>query len=305
MKKLASVMEENPSLREQLQSEARENFYSNLMGLAELRRKTGDGPADLYVLPESALVSETFSIDPARQQQVHNWSRDVEAPILFGATRVSRNNEVFNSAFLATPEGGVDMVNGYDKMHLVPFGEHAPYFNAIPGFTSSILGILEFTPGKAPRVQNASGRRVGPLICFESCFPYLFRKYEKDGVDVYAVLTNDAWYGMSSGARRHQVQSVFRAIEARRPVIRVANTGISCMIDSYGRLAYHQLPLNERMSDRALWDVPFRPAQLGEGMTLYMRYGEWFSLLGAVFCIGVMVVVITRYRKVRGEAPVD
>ncbi len=304
--KYASVMEDDPDVRAILQGKSLDVFYGNLMGLAEMRRELGDGPADLYILPESAIVNYSFSVDPAQQEMVGAWSRDVAAPILFGATRVLRSTgEVFNSAFLATPDGGVDLVNGYDKMHLVPFGEHAPYFNAIPGFTSSILGILEFTPGREVRVQVANGRRIGPLICFESCFPYLFRKYEKAGVDVFAVMTNDAWYGMSSGARRHQVQSVFRAIETRRPVIRVANTGISCMIDSYGRLAHHWLPLEERMADRALWDVPFRPADLGESMTLYMRYGEWFSLLGFVFCVAVMLYVFIRHRRVRGESPIE
>ena len=128
---------------------------------------------------------------------------------------------------------------------------------------------------------EAGGKKFGSVICFESCFSYLFREYPE--ADFIAVITNDAWYKLSSGGRRHQTQSIFRAIEMRRPLIRAANTGISCVIDAHGRTLV-SLPLDETKSGHLIVDLPL--PNTTPGVTPYMHsWGDWLSWLCLLYCV--------------------
>jgi apolipoprotein N-acyltransferase len=156
--------------------------------------------------------------------------------------------DYFNSAVLISPEG--EVVDRYDKIHLVPFGEYVPFSNKFPILHNLVLGELgEFTPGNEfkifelfkakPRTDVrglALNSRFGVLICFEDIFSELARRFVKNGAQFIVVITNDAWYGRSGAAYQHAACSVFRAIENRVPIVRCANTGYSCFIDSRGRI---------------------------------------------------------------------
>lgn len=244
---------------------------------------------DLYVLPETAFTNPDFNSSPSSLKFVHALSKNIAgAPILFGADRSEKikgepgEYRMYNSVYIARPETGVDLENVYDKMHLVPFGEYSSYFRIIPNFTEKFLGMLDFSWGTSPTLFQVQGRTFAPLICFESCFPSLFRKYDKLNPDCMVVQTNDAWYGISSGAYRHMTQSIFRAIETRRPLIRVANTGISCIIDPWGR-TYAHLELVATGPMQTSWPLLFRPEGMKDYHTIYMRFGEWFPLLCVFF----------------------
>jgi apolipoprotein N-acyltransferase len=290
---------------ERLQQEMNATLNDLVLKARRECESAGAALPDIYVLPETAFTNPFFCLMRTQQDLVRDLARLSGAPLFFGADRYvpppgSAPNEDrfydgqdYNSAYLATPEDGVLLARPYDKMHLVPFGEYSSYFGFIPGFTHFILGIEDITPGRKPRVfeTGAGGRatRFGAVICFESCFASLFRLYDQQGVDWMAVITNDAWYGLTSGARRHQTLSVFRAVEMRRPVGRVANTGISCVIDAWGR-TLERLPLAEGVGQELVADVPLRPASEAARHTFYMRAGEWFTALCFAIAGAALVV---------------
>jgi len=300
--KLASYDYRDPERAESTQSEIYAAVERQLKEIRlELESKNLALP-DLYVLPESTVTHPYFNLAPGLVDMTEEWAETAGAPVFFGASRfepppgVTRTRDprffeegrMYNSAYLAIPGQGLSR-HIYDKMHLVPFGEYGSYLDVIPGFTEMILGIGNFEPGKGPQVFDVKNTRIGAVICFESCFPYLFRKYAKRNVDWMLVITNDAWYKLTSGARRHQTQSVFRAIETRRPVVRVANTGISCIIDAYGRVRA-ELPLKEDGPAWTIGTVPAAPAD----RTIYMRrWGEWLSCC----CLLFSAVVAATRRK--------
>ncbi len=285
-RKMASYMSPNAERRLRLQQEI------NFINRSQIEAITAeDKDVDLIILPESAVTHPVFNLMDAERRMVERWSRDANAPILFGANhyklerdaidmdlRLSEQGQFFNGAWLVDPQSGLSE-NPYDKMHLVPFGEYGWVLDKIPGLSEMVLGISSFGAGQETRVFEIAGRRLGMVICFESCFPYLIRENVAAGADAIVVITNDAWYKMSSGARRHQTQSIFRAIESRRPVVRVANTGISCVIDRWGRVV-ESLDLEEGVAKHLVTDLP---GSKGE-TTLYMRpWGEWFAWLCIAF----------------------
>ncbi|MCX5687688.1 MAG: apolipoprotein N-acyltransferase [Candidatus Omnitrophica bacterium] len=207
--------------------------YSALTKMAAL-----DSP-DLIVWPETSFPG-FFEIDKDMTGRVLNLAKETKTQLLAGVN-AENNEKYFNSAAFISREGNI--IDRYDKIHLVPFGEYVPFSNKFPALHKLVLGELgEFTPGKEFKIfklQAAGGRpqvEFGTLICFEDIFPELAKKFVKNGAKFLVVITNDAWYGKSGAAYQHAACSVFRAIENRVPIVRSANTGYSCFIDSRGRI---------------------------------------------------------------------
>jgi apolipoprotein N-acyltransferase len=204
-----------------------------------------DNP-DLIVWPETSFPG-FFEIDREMTDKVLNLAREIKIPILAGVN-TERDERYFNSAVLISGEGKI--MDKYDKIHLVPFGEYVPFSNKFPALHKLVLGELgEFTPGQdfktfnlKPQTTNHESRttndetRFATLICFEDIFPELAKEFVKNGAKFLVVITNDAWYGKSGAAYQHTACSVFRAIENRVPIVRCANTGYSCFIDSKGKI---------------------------------------------------------------------
>ncbi len=150
----------------------------------------------------------------------------------------------YNSVILFEP--GNPIVQQYGKQKLVPFGEHTPYVSKIP-FLGDLLkwgvGISSWNVGQETYVftikaQTSKGMRevkFAGLVCFESVFPYYAAEFTNKGAEFFAVVTNDSWYGNTSGPYQHKEFSNLRAIENQRAVVRAANGGISCLIDHTGR----------------------------------------------------------------------
>jgi apolipoprotein N-acyltransferase len=304
-RKFASYTHEDPSVQVSIQKQMNEELVAQLNVLRDSCKATSEPLPNLYVLPESALTNDYFNLVPAFPEMVHRWSREMGAPIFFGANRVDGTVEngylqegarFYNSAYLATPEKGVDVAGAYDKQRLVPFGEYAPFLGKIPGFQQYVLQLGSFSIGDVARIFQVGSKRFGCLICFESCFPYLMRQFESSDPDWMTIITNDGWYGLSSGPRRHQTQAIFRAVETRRPIVRVANTGISCVVDPWGRVV-KSLALNEEKPTQVLVDMPERPAEMKGHSTFYMRYGEWFAWLCVALCGVTLLRVFILHRR--------
>jgi len=157
-------------------------------------------------------------------------------------------------------------LNFYFKRHLVPFGEYTPYkfiFSFITNFTHA---IGELTPGEKLILHEYNGIPFGSPICYEIIFPDLVRRFVKNGAGFLVTITNDGWYGKSSAPYQHFSMAVLRAVENRRFILRSATTGISGIIDPYGRIISRS-QLNTAVSLSGL----ITPSQ---SLTFYSRWGD-------------------------------
>ena len=156
----------------------------------------------------------------------------------------------YNAILLFSPD--TRMVQRYGKMKLVPFGERVPFVDQFP-FLGKIIkwgvGITGWNVGKDTTVfkikdsdlSNSANDtvKIDGLVCYESIYPIFVSEFVRRGAQFITVVTNDSWYGNSSGPYQHKEMSVLRGVENRRTVIRAANGGISCIIDPLGRTEIH------------------------------------------------------------------
>ena len=176
--------------------------------------------------------------------------------------------QIWNSIEALNPNG--DVVAHYDKAHLVPFGEYLPVRKALP-FKKITAGSIDLTAGPGPRTIVLP--RLPPFaatICYEAIFPGAVVN-ERERPEWILNLTNDAWYGRSSGPFQHLANARARAVEEGLPMIRVANNGISAVIDAAGRVRARINLDTTGYADVAL-PAPGEP-------TLYSRAGDWTLVL--------------------------
>ena len=190
---------------------------------------------------------------------------------------------IYNSLFVIDEAGTISAI--YDKIHLVPFGEFLPFQD----FMES-LGLMQltgirggFSAGKGPRLLDVAGApAASPLICYEIIFPgEVVEPTKRPGWLIN--LTNDAWFGTSAGPYQHFHQARLRAIEQGLPVVRAANTGISAVIDPYGRvrseIALGQEGILDAILPKALSPTPFvRWGHLIGLSVLLLLLGGWAAL---------------------------
>ena len=229
------------------------------------------GPA-LIVWPETAATIFLRG-DPALLARFTVLSREVQAPLLIGSVdRNERTGRWLNSAFLLTGQG---ITARYDKIHLVPFGEYVPLSGLIGFVRSWAEFISDFDAGERFTVFPSPPGAFGTVICYEVIFPGLFRGFVTGGADFMVNITNDAWFGTTSGPWQHLAMLPFRAVEHRVAIARSANTGVSAFVDSTGRIT-QMLPLLERgvLAERLVTRA---------GATLYTRYGDWLAYASLLF----------------------
>lgn len=265
MKKLASYAHPRYEVRAQLSEQMTRELIDQVLALRN------EHP-DLILLPESAFTQADFSTNYFLRNRISELARLADADLFFGANRMPRDDEAYNSAWLVYRDGEFEE-QVYDKIRLVPFGEALPYFDMIPGM-ESLVGIGSFQAGTEGTIFTSSGIPFGALICFESMFAAEARSRAANGAQWLAVITNDAWYGMSAGPAHHHHLSQLRAVETRRPVVRCANTGISSFIAPSGDVVA-SLALGEKGTLIEALHLPAEPLQ-----SPYTRFGErWLWLI--------------------------
>jgi apolipoprotein N-acyltransferase len=208
---------------------------SRAFALAAFRRYlalTAEGVARAGAVPTVAVWPETASpfalaVDPNARAAIAEAAR---GPALIGSVRWGADGRPRNA--LMALAGGGPPVAVYDKWHLVPFGEYQPSWAEIG---IQLVPGGGFAPGPGPRTLHVPGLPpVGPLICYEAIFPAQVVD-EADRPDWLVNVTNDAWFGNSSGPRQHLAAARMRAVEEGLPLLRAANTGISAGFDAFGR----------------------------------------------------------------------
>jgi apolipoprotein N-acyltransferase len=235
-------------------------------GLLELSQTPVDRPPTAIIWPEAATP---FLFEQSPEARAAAAAIVPPAGLLITGTpratpRPGGGTEFWNGLVALDH---ADAVRGtYDKFHLVPFGEYVPLSGVLPIGMIAPGGGGAFSAGPGPRTLHLPGLPpVSPLICYEIIFPGAVID-PADRPAWLLNLTNDAWYGRSSGPYQHFASAVARAVEQGLPVVRAAQTGISGVIDPYGRVVA-RLGLGQRgVVDSAL------PRALPEA-TIYQRFG--------------------------------
>lgn len=195
-----------------------------------------DQRPDLVVWPETAAPFY-FMVEEAPTLRILSAIRGGTSSFLIGSPSVLKradDYEFYNSAWLIDPNGKPQ--GKYDKAHLVPFGEYTPFKKWLPFLGKIVEQVGDFVPGPKGRVIGWNGHKLGVQICYEIIFPDLARAQVRNGADLLVNITNDAWYGRTSGPYQHFSMVAFRAVENRRALVRAANTGISGFVDPAGRI---------------------------------------------------------------------
>ncbi|OGW80729.1 MAG: apolipoprotein N-acyltransferase [Omnitrophica bacterium RIFCSPHIGHO2_02_FULL_51_18] len=198
---------------------------------------------DLILWPETSFPGY-FEDEPLLAAQLRSTIRQAHTDVLVGAPTLGdleRGLQFYNTAILFGPDG--EERKRYHKVHLVPFGEFVPFEPAL-GFLRKFFAIGHFSAGNEKTIFETQTRTQNPnrkfkfaaLICYEDIFPGLVREFCLAGADFLVNVTNDAWFGKTAAPYQHAQGSLFRAVENRVPVVRAANTGLSCFISPEGRI---------------------------------------------------------------------
>jgi apolipoprotein N-acyltransferase len=260
----------------------------------QLTRMAAFNLPQLIIWPETAVCVYPDRNEPI-WKKILGLVRDMKIPLLVGLVR-DVGGRRFNSAALISKEG--EIVTYYDKLRLVPFGEYTP-----KGFIFSFVKMLdqrtgggEFSQGSEYTIfevpLSTSSLRFGVLICFEDIFPHLARGFVLRGADFLVNITNDAWFGDTSAPYQHAQASVFRAVENRVGIVRSANTGLSCFIDSRGRITSSLT----NAQGKALFITGYKTAKLQippKRLSFYSRFGDLFAFL----CIFISINYLRRFHS--------
>jgi apolipoprotein N-acyltransferase len=264
----------------------------------DLTLKASQEQPDLIIWPETATPGYLRS-DPLVYSTVYETVKKTGIPLLLGSasnTKIKRDEKkiyrLLNSAFLLDDRGRV--IDAYNKTRLLPFGEYLPLEDKIawPQWLVPENGV--FVPGRSHTVFNLSDRRFGVVICWESLFPDLFRKFVLKGSQFMVNLTNEAWFGKTSASQQFLSMSVFRAVENRVSLLRCANSGITSIIDPLGRI-------QGKVSDQKGNDIMVSgilttqvPKPLGQ--TFYTKHGDIFAIICTILSIVFIISALLPLR---------
>lgn len=293
--------------------------------LIELTTRALTNETDLLLWPEAALPE----FNEASFAVITNLIQTHQVWMLFGADDVVEKlnptpgdrYDSYNAAFLFRPDGS--FAGNYRKRHLVMFGEYIPLVDALPfikWFTPITGG---FTPGNRvtrfelerrpparldtntppERAEPALGapRRIktATLICFEDTFPHLAREYVDDDTDFLVNLTNNGWFGNSAAQWQHAASAAFRAVENGVPLLRCSNNGLTCWIDSRGRVReiFRDQSGSEYGVGYVTWRIPLLAPEENSGRTFYNQHGDWFGWGCVALAAGLLVPRITLKKR--------
>ena len=249
-------------------------------------------PPDLLVWPESSMPGPVLA-DQESYKFVMDLAASADTDLLLGTIDVDKQ-DVYNAALLVS-DGG-EHVQVYRKIHLVPFGEYVPGRHTVP-LLAQIVGDQvpgDFKEGKEYTVFTLTNSEihVAPLICFEDTIGELTRQFvlpndTTPGANLLVDVTNDGWFQRSAGSHQHLANAIFRCVETRRPMIRAANTGVTCFINQFGRVTQMlRDDTGSTFTEGVLSGEIKVPTELE--LTFYARHGELF----AKACAAITVVSI-------------
>jgi apolipoprotein N-acyltransferase len=249
-----------------------------------IQEATPPTPTDLVIWPEAPAPFAEY--DPRFRDGMSLLARRAHAPVIVDDLGVSVSShptashryDRFNSASFITPDG--KFAGRYDKMHLVPFGEYVP-FKRLLFFAGDLLAEAgDLSAGTRRTVFAYDGHRYGTFICYESTFADEVRLFVLKGADVLVNISDDGWYGDTSAPWQHLNMVRMRAIENHRWVLRATNTGVTAVINPFGRVT--------AAAPRHIRTALYAGFAYEHDITFYTAHGDLFAYLCAViaaFCL--------------------
>ncbi len=241
---------------------------------------------DIIIGPESALLCY-LSRQNNYRKRVCRWVDSTGIPIILGAIHWDKAPEksiydylVYNTAFLIKPHE--ENLLPYRKIKLVPFSESIPLEGIFPILSRVNLGEADFKPGKENTVYEIGDSiRTAPMICYEIIYPDFVRRRLKNSVNLIIHITNDGWFGKTTGPYQHATMARMRSIENGVSLARCAITGVSLLTDPFGR----------KLGETRLWKRTILQGKLPltRVSTLYSRFGDWFVVVCLTIAIGFII----------------
>lgn len=248
-----------------------------------LSRQVINAGARVVVWPE-ASTPFFLEAEPQAAAPIRALAQETRTPMIIGTDEYERDvkgDRIYNSAVAIGGDG--QSTGGYRKMQLVPFGEYVPLKSILFFVGPLVEKVSDFAPGTDATVlslgasrEDPSAIRTGVAICYEVVYPWIARAFAARGAELLTTITNDAWFGRSSAPYQHFAQASVRAVENGRFLVRAANTGISGVVDPYGRTLL-TTPLFEEAAVTA--DV-----RLIQSRTIYSYTGDIVAWLGLLVC---------------------
>jgi apolipoprotein N-acyltransferase len=294
--RVAAVQADIPQ-SEKFEPQFSAQIFQRFAQLSEIALRSSP-PPELLVWPETSLPDPVRDPNTESSDFVARFAALSKTDLLLGTLDVE-NRRAYNAAVLLS--GATQEVQIYRKLHLVPFGEYIPLRHSFPLF-AAVAGKWvpgDFDPGTDHTVFRLpnSDVRVAPLICFEDTIGDLARQFVLRGANLLVDVTNDAWFLRSAGSRQHLANAIFRCIETRRPMVRAANTGVTCFVNEFGRVTQMlQDESGSTFTEGVLTGETKVPTE-GE-LTFYARHGELFAKLCAgITLIAIVVMILVRWRR--------
>jgi apolipoprotein N-acyltransferase len=262
-------------------SQARRIFTTHI-GLTRHVAKQG---ASFVIWPESSLPFRFEDHDQG--ETVRALARELDVHLLFGSDQLVGGTTSYNSAFMLAPDGETRAV--YRKIQLVPFGEFIPlsgWLEFFPPLVETLGGFAPFAAGESLVMLPLGDGRISTAICYEVVYPELAAEGVRRGSQLLTTITNDAWYGQSSAPYQHFEMATMRAIEQGRYLARAANTGISGVVDPYGRIV-----LRSGIFEEAALVAEVR---LLTGRTIYSYIGDAIAYAGILI---TAMALLAPYRR--------
>jgi len=291
-----AAVQANIAQRQKFDPQFTRQIFDRFTHLSEIALRTNP-PPELLIWPESSTPGPVLE-DEESYRFVMDFAASAKTDLLLGTIDVDEGH-AYNAAFLISQEG--ENVQVYRKIHLVPFGEYIPLRRSFSLFAMVASRWVpgDFTAGREFTVLRTSSgtAKIAALICFEDTVGDLTRKFVLEGgANLLVNITNDGWFLHSAGSQQHLANAVFRCVETRRPMVRAANTGITCFVNEFGRVTQKLQDENGSTFTEGVLtgDVDLPTAQT---RTFYTRHGELFAKLCA--CVTLLVIIVRGTQFVR------
>jgi len=282
-----AAVQANVRQQEKFDPQFAADIFDKFTRLSELALHANP-PPDLLIWPESATPGPVRDESTPSFRFVKGFAAANKVDLLLGSIDVE-DQQVYNAALLFSDSGrGVQV---YHKLHLVPFGEYIPLRQAFPLF-AVVAGHWvsgDFDTGQDYTVFRLTNGnvQVAPLICFEDTIGDLTRQFVRNGANLLVNITNDGWFLRSAASQQHLANAVFRCVETRRPMVRAANTGVTCFVNEFGRVRQRlQDETGNTFTEGVLTGEVNVPIE--RELTFYARHGELFARL----CAGVTLFTV-------------
>jgi apolipoprotein N-acyltransferase len=291
--RVAAVQADIPQ-HEKFDSQFSAQIFERFARLSEIALRSSS-PPDLLVWPESCMPDPVRDPNTESSEFVTRFAESSKTDLLLG-TLDEEDGDVYNAALLVS-DGG-DQMQVYRKVHLVPFGEYIPLRHSFPLFAAVASKWVpgDFAAGSDHTVFRLTNSdiRVAPLICFEDTIGDLVRQFVLKGANLLVDVTNDAWFLHSAGSRQHLANAIFRCVEIRRPMVRAANTGVTCFVNQFGRVTQIlRDDAGSTFAEGVLTGEISVPTE--HELTFYARHGELFAkICAAVTAIATLAVFALR-----------